>query len=105
MCCLVGEDFAVPNRKNVSGELLDVNYESTYSLDKTELMKEAKVFGFVWMGDGATIHNMPLMNILALNSTTASMTILIHDCTKHMEKGGKKDAQYIAKLFEGNSGV
>ncbi len=53
------------------------------------------------MGNGATIHKMPLMNILALNGTTAPMTVLIHDCTKHMEEGGKKDAPYIAELFEG----
>jgi hypothetical protein len=53
------------------------------------------------MGDGTTIHKMPLMNILALNGTTAPMTILIHTCTKHMEEGGEKDARYIAKLFEG----
>jgi hypothetical protein len=64
-------------------------------------MKEAKVFGFAWMGDDTTIHKMPLMNILALNGTTAPMAILIQDYTKHMEKGGKKDAQYNAKLFEG----
>jgi hypothetical protein len=42
-----------------------------------------------------------LMNILALNGTTAPMTFLIHDCTKHMEEGGKKDAPYITELFEG----
>ncbi len=87
--------------KKNGGGLLDVNYENTYSLNKTELLKEAKVFGFSWMGDGTTIHKMPLMNILALNGTTAPMTILIHDCTKHMEEGGKKDAQYVAKLFDG----
>ena len=33
----------------------DINYENTYSLNKTELIKEAKVFGFAWMGDGTTI--------------------------------------------------
>jgi hypothetical protein len=98
---LVGEDFFVPNCKKIGGELLDVNYENTYSLNKTELLKGAKVFGFAWMGNGATIHKMPLMNILALNGTTASMTILIHNCTKYMEEGGKKDVQYIAELFEG----
>jgi hypothetical protein len=53
------------------------------------------------MGNGATIHKMPLINILALSGTTAPMTILIHDCTKHMEEGGKKDVRYIAELFEG----
>jgi hypothetical protein len=72
-----------------------------HSLNKTELLKEAKVFGFAWMGNGTTIHKMPLMNILALNGTTAPMTILIHNNTKHMEEGGKKDAQYIANFFEG----
>ena len=92
VCRLVGEDVVVQNCKNIGGELLDVNYENTYSLNKTELLKEATVFGFAWMGDGANIHKMPLMNILALNGTTAPMTILIHDCTKHMEEGGKKDA-------------
>ena len=51
------------------------------------------------MGDGATIHKMPLMNILALNGTTAPMTVSIHNCTKHMEAGGKKDATFIAELF------
>jgi hypothetical protein len=61
----------------VGGELLDINYENTYSLNKAELIKEAKVFGFAWMGDGATIHKMPLMNILALNGTTAPMTVFV----------------------------
>jgi hypothetical protein len=61
VCRHVGDDFVVPNRKKVGGELLDINYENTYSLNKAELIKEAKVFGFAWMGDGATIHKMPLM--------------------------------------------
>ena len=43
---------------------------------------------------------MPLMNILALDGTTAPMSVLIHNCTKHMKEGWKKDAPYIAKLFE-----
>ena len=51
------------------------------------------------MGDGTTIHKMPFMDILALNGTTAPMTVLIHNCTKHMEEGGKEDAPYIAKLM------
>ena len=34
VCCLVGEDFVVPNHKKVGGELLDINCENTYSLNK-----------------------------------------------------------------------
>ena len=52
------------------------------------------------MGDGATIHQMPLMNTLAMTGTTPPMTISIQDCTKHMAEGGKNDASYIAGLFE-----
>jgi len=88
VCLHVGDDFVVPNRKKVGGELLDINYENTYNLNKAELIREARVFGFAWMGDGATIHKMPLMNILALNGTTPPMTVSIHD--------GKRDATFIA---------
>ena len=100
MCCLVGEVFVVPNRKRIGGDLLDLNYTNVCRKNKEELLKEAKVFGLVFMGDCATIHRMPLMNILAMTDTTPPMTISIQDCTKHMAEGGKKDALYIANLFE-----
>jgi len=100
VCRHVGDDFVVPNCKKNGGELLDVNYENTYNLNKAELIREARVFGFAWMCDGATIHKMPLMNILALHGTTPPMTVSIHDCTKHMEAGGKKVATFIAEIFE-----
>ncbi len=100
VCRLVGDDFVVPNCKKVGGELLDIKYENTYSLNKAELIKEAKVFGFAWMGDGATILKIPLMNILALNGTTAPMTVLIHDCTKHQctEGWGNIDGK-VSSIF------
>ncbi len=43
---------------------------------------------------------MALMNILALSGAFPPMTISIQDCTKHMAEGGKKDALYIANLFD-----
>ena len=53
-----------------------------------------------FMGNGATIHCMPLMNILAMSGVTLPITVLIQDCSKHMLEGGKKDALYIADLFK-----
>ena len=41
----------------------------TYERNKEELLKEAGVFGLAFMGDGATIARMPLMNILAMSGT------------------------------------
>jgi hypothetical protein len=43
---------------------------------------------------------MALLNILAMSGACPTMTMSIQDCTKHMVEGGKKDASYIAHLFE-----
>ena len=53
-----------------------------------------------FLGDGATIKRMPLMNVLAMTATVSPMTIAIQDCSSHMVDGGKKDAVYVASLFE-----
>ena len=74
VCHLVRDDFAVSNQKRIGGELLDLNYTNVYQQNKEELLKEAKVFGLTFM---ATIHKMPLMNILAMSGTIPPMTISI----------------------------
>jgi hypothetical protein len=94
MCHLVGEDFVVPNRKQIGGDLLDLNYANVYKRNKANLHKFAEIFGLDFLGDGATIHRMALMNILAMSGACPPMTISIQDCTKHMVEGGKKDALY-----------
>jgi hypothetical protein len=100
VCPLVGDYFVVHHQKKIGGELLDLNYANIYQQNKEELLKFAKVFGLAFLGDGATIHQMPLMNILAISGATPPMMISIQDCTKHMAEGGKKDASYIANMFE-----
>ena len=90
----------VPSRRKIGGKLLDLNYLDTYVRNKAELLTEVKVFGLAFMGDGATIHQMPLLNILAMSGVTPPITVSIQDCSKHMAEGGKKDASYIADLFE-----
>jgi hypothetical protein len=72
----------------------------TYKSNKEKLLKEARVFGLAFLGDGATMKRMPLMNVLAMMATVSPMTIAIQDCSSHMEEGGKKDAVYVASLFE-----
>jgi hypothetical protein len=55
-----------PNANKIGGPLLDLNFKMAYERNKEELLKEAGTFGLAFMGDGATIHRMPLMNILAM---------------------------------------
>jgi hypothetical protein len=99
-CRLIDKDFVVTNANKMGGELLDINFQNISSMNKTNLLKEAPVSGMTFMGDGATIHCMPLLNILAMSGSTPPLTIGIVDCTEHMAAGGKKDASYIADIFE-----
>lgn len=62
-------------------------------------MSDAELYGFCLLGDGATVRGMPLMNVL-VTTPNASAVLDIIDCTEHMEVGGKKDAKYIASIFQ-----
>jgi hypothetical protein len=93
-------EFCWPHQKNIEGELLNLNYANVYQKNKAKLLKFLKVFGLAFLGDGATIHQMALINILAMSGATPPMTISVQDFTKHMAEGGKKDASYLADLFE-----
>jgi len=77
-----------------------LNYQAKYSDNKSNLLKSADVFGFCFLGDGATVKRMPLMNILAACTYTPPITVSIQDCVKHLQQGGKKDASYIAEMFD-----
>ncbi len=50
-------------------------------------------------GDGATVHRMPLLNILFITGEQPPFVLRIEDCMKHMAEGGTKKASYIADLF------
>jgi hypothetical protein len=44
------------------------------------LSKEANMYGLSLFGDGATVHRMPLMNILATGVHEPSAVLAIVDC-------------------------
>jgi hypothetical protein len=84
----------------IGGPLLDLNFQTKYDDNKTNLLKSADVFGLSFLGNGATVKRMPMINILALCADTPPITAAIQDCTKHLQEGGKKDALYIANIFD-----
>ncbi len=59
-------------------------------------MAQAPTFGFGWLGDGATIQCMPLINMMVIYGYANPVVVSICDCTNHMSEGGKQDATYIA---------
>ncbi len=63
-------------------------------------MTNASNFGLGWLGDGATIRCMPLLNMMAMCGDAPPVVVTICDCTDHMSEGGKKDATYITEMFQ-----
>jgi hypothetical protein len=96
----VGSNFEIPKQRQIGGLLLDLKFQTKYFHNKTNLLKSADVLGLGFLGNGATVKKMPLMNSTASCADTPPITISIHDYTKHMQEGGKKDATYVAGLFE-----
>ncbi len=70
---------------------MSLNFQETYDKNISKLLQDAEVFGLGWLGDGATIKCMPLLNILVLCGPAPSTVVSIVDCTLHMSDGRKKD--------------
>jgi hypothetical protein len=123
--------YTPPTRKVLANELLDLSYENRMEKFMPRLEMDADVYGLSLFGDGATVHGMPLMNILASGVHEPSAVLAIIDCkfanqfvffiavkltlylfcvivllslfhlgTKWLVEGKKKDAAYIASLFD-----
>jgi hypothetical protein len=91
--------YTPPSRQSVSSDLLDLNYTAYMKTNYDKLEKEINIFGVLFYGDGATIKKLPLINILASGVHIPAFMIEIVDCSRHLERGGKKDASYISSLF------
>ena len=92
--------YELPTRSQVAGDLLEHIYDQQLKTQYEMLAIDAKAYGLCLYGDGATVKRMPLINILASGAHNTAAVLEIVDCTKHMAIGGKKDARYIASLFE-----
>jgi hypothetical protein len=72
--------FAPPSCKVLANKLLDLSYENRMEKFMPHLEMDADVYGFSLFGDGATVHGMPLMNILASGVHEPSTVLGIIDC-------------------------
>jgi len=87
---LASRDFVVLDRKKLGGSLLELNYKSCQHTNKKTLLSDAATFGLVLLGDGATIHRMPLFNCLAMCGDCPPVVLSINDCTEPLQQGEKK---------------
>ena len=96
----IGPDYRMPGRNQISGVLLDKNFEACWNANRDLLLSAALVMGTSWLGDGATIGKKPLVNIMGAAGGIPPVVVGIHDCTQQLVEGGKKDARYISELFK-----
>ena len=79
--------------------LLDLSFKRCIEDNKSKLLSEAKTFGLCFLGDGATVKKLPLVNVLGSTANIPPVVLEIHDCHAHMASGGRKDAPYISSIF------
>ena len=77
---LVSNTYIPPSLKTLANELLDVSYDMQQAKYLSSLEVDADVYGLSLFGDGATVHGMPLMNILASGVEEPSAVLAIVDC-------------------------
>ena len=77
---LVSNSYCAPTRKALSNDLLKGSYDYRMSCYFRDLEVDADVYGLSLFGDGATIHGMPLMNVLASGVGEPCAVLAIVEC-------------------------
>ncbi len=95
----LGPSYTPPDRHGIGGKYLDALYVTHWKEQMKTLLFEACIFGITIFGGGATIKTLPLVNVLAACVNNDFALLEIADCTAHLAKGGKKDANYISKII------
>lgn len=95
----VGSGYLTPTRQRIGSDLLKLNYDMYIFNTKESLLHQAETYGLTLYGDGATVKKMPLINVLCAGVFNPAAVLEIVNCSSHLQGGGKKDASYIASLF------
>jgi hypothetical protein len=105
LCCAVlrttrsvVNEYCTPARYVVEVTLLNANYDTVRRSNNKKLLGNSNIIGLQAMGNGATIRKIPLFNVLASTPGAAPVVLVVHDCSKPLAAGGKKDAEYVAKI-------
>ena len=81
------------------GPLIDNFFENHIKKQCEKLLNGADIYGLHFQGDGATIKDTPLLNILVGRFYLPISVQNTVDCTGHITGGHNKDAKFVAKSF------
>ena len=60
----VSKFYQPPNRNLISKDILDTIHDQNMERKLSLIKKESDIFGLLFLGDGATISRIPILNIL-----------------------------------------
>ena len=83
----------------MQGPLLDNIFYNHIKNQCDKLLEGADIYGLRFQGDGETINDTPLLNILDGGGYLPVSVKNIMDCTGHITVGHKKDAKFVAESF------
>ena len=92
----VSRYYKLPGRETVRGALPDNCFENHTKNQLEKLLNEAEIYGLHFQGDGATIKETPLLNILTGCLYLPVSVQNIVDCIGHITGGHNKDAKFFA---------
>ena len=91
--------YIIPGRETVQGALLDKCFGINIKNQREKLINRADIYGLHFKGDGATIKETPLLNIL-LGGVHLPLSVQnIVECTGHITSIHNKDAKCVAESF------
>ena len=91
----VSKCYQLLNRNLISKDLLDVIHDQNMDRNLSLIEKESEIFGLLFIGNGATISRVPLLNILVSGKNLPMAVLELIDCQGHLADGGIKNGTFI----------
>ena len=95
----VSRGYKIPGRETMLGTLIDNCFENNIKNQREKLLSVADIYGLHFQGDGVTIKDTPILNILAGGFYLPVSVQNIVECIGHITCGHKKDAIVFAESF------
>ena len=78
---------------------LDVIHDQNMERNLSLIEKESDIFGLLFLGYGATISRVPLLNILVSGKNLPVAVLEFVGCQGHLADGGTKNTTFICNIF------
>ena len=91
--------YQPPNRNLIYKDILYGIHDQNMQRNLSLIKKQSDIFGLLFLGDGASISRIPLLNILVSGKNLPVAVLELVDCQVHLAYGGEKNGIFICNRF------